>query len=139
MAPEILLVEDNPGDILLVTEALRASGWAHHLSVLRNGAEAVAYLSRQGDRAGAALPDLVLLDLNLPLMNGYEVLEELGRDAQLADLPVFLLSGSRRDLEGLRAKPFPEGRYFIKPFSFQGYLTLMEELRAMTSPPARHG
>ena len=128
---EILLVEDNPGDVLLLTEALEQSGWDHHLTVLRDGAEAVAYLLRQGQHAKAVEPDLLLLDLNLPLMNGLEVLREIGNDARVAAIPMALLSGSDWDPAVPRAFPFPQERYFTKPMVFQGYLSLVDRLRSL--------
>ena len=125
---ELLLVEDNLADILLLTESLERSGWDHRLTSLRNGAEAVAYLFRQGAHAQAVRPDLILLDMNLPLMNGDEVLAALGQDESLAAIPVFLLSGSNQAWAHLQAA-LPS-KVFTKPMAFQGYLDLAERIRS---------
>src|SRR5690606_9358228 len=91
---EILLVEDNPGDVRLVVEALRHGKLLHRLSVAENGAKALAMLRREGAHAHRAGPDLILLDLNLPGLSGHELLTELKTDARLARIPVVVMTGS---------------------------------------------
>ena len=130
---EILLVEDNPGDVLLLSEALDRSGWDCHLTVLRNGADALAYLFRREKHAQAIRPHLILLDLNLPLVSGYEVLEEVKKDAGLASIPLALLSGSAS--EPARGSCLSADRCFIKPMVFLGYVSMVERLQALTGSP----
>jgi CheY-like chemotaxis protein len=132
--PEILLVEDNLGDALLLIEALAEGGWDHHLVHLQDGAEALDYLLRRGAHARAVRPDLVLLDLNLPRMDGLEVLEELERQIPLPGLAIFLLSGSEWDPLLPTARHCPRECYLTKPSTFQEYLDLAQRLRARYSP-----
>jgi two-component system, chemotaxis family, response regulator Rcp1 len=91
-AIQVLLVEDSPGDARLVTEALR--GAPMKLSIARDGAEALEYLCREGGHAAAPRPDLILLDLELPKKNGFEVLEEIKSRPELRHIPVVILTGS---------------------------------------------
>ena len=99
---EILLVEDNPGDVLLTRTALRRANVEGTLQAVRDGASAIAYLMRQAPYADARRPNLVLLDLNLPGMHGGEVLRTIKNDAALRDIPVIVLStsGDRHDIAG---------------------------------------
>jgi CheY-like chemotaxis protein len=96
----ILLVEDNEGDILLTKEALEEAKILTSLSVVRDGKEAIDFVSRTGKYTGAALPDLVLLDVNLPKKNGHEVLKYIKGDEELKHIPVIMLttSSSERDI-----------------------------------------
>ena len=105
---QILLVEDNGGDERLIREALHMSGNGHHLSVVGDGVAALAFLRHQGRHAAAPHPDLILLDLNLPRMDGREVLRAVKADETLRRIPVVVLttSSNRQDIEssyGLRA------------------------------------
>ena len=97
---EILLVEDNPGDVELTREAMAEGKFTNHLSVASDGEEALAMLRRQGQHCSAPRPDLVLLDINLPKKNGLEVLAEIKQDADLKRIPIIVLttSASERDL-----------------------------------------
>ena len=88
----ILLVEDNPGDVRLTREALKESKVLNNLSVVGDGVEALAFLRREGKYADAIRPDLILLDLNLPKKNGREVLEEIKQDSKLKRIPVVILT-----------------------------------------------
>ena len=92
---EILLVEDNPGDVRLTKEALVESKVHNNLTVARDGVEALAVLRREGPHANAVRPDLILLDLNLPRKDGREVLEEIKADESLRTIPVVVLTTSR--------------------------------------------
>ena len=91
---EILLVEDNPGDIRLMQEAFKEGGFSSRLSVTRDGEQAMAFLHHQGPYANSPRPDLILLDLNLPRKDGREVLAELKQEASLRQIPVVVLSTS---------------------------------------------
>lgn len=99
---DVLLVEDNPGDVLLVEEAFRDSTLVVRLHIARDGEEAIQFLRREGAHAEALAPDLLLLDLNLPRMGGLEVLGELKADPQLRAIPVVVLTSSsaQEDIEG---------------------------------------
>lgn len=100
---EILLVEDNPGDVRLATEALKGGALPVSVCVVEDGLEAMAYLHQEGRYAEAARPDLILLDLNLPGMNGHEVLVEIKGDQVLKRIPVIILSISVAEEDLLRA------------------------------------
>ena len=100
---EILLVEDNPGDARLTREALAHSKVRNNLHHARDGEEAVAFLRRQGTFADAPMPDLILLDLNLPLRDGREVLDDIKNDAGLKHIPVVILTSSLADEDILRS------------------------------------
>src|SRR5689334_2036754 len=92
---DILLVEDNPGDIRLAQETLRDYRMQNKLHVVRDGDDAIKYLRREGPFADAGRPDMILLDINLPKVDGTEVLDELQSDPSLADIPVVILTTSR--------------------------------------------
>src|SRR3972149_5539621 len=92
---EILLVEDNPGDVRLTFEALKDSRILNQLSIVKDGVEAIAYLHREGAFAEAARPDLILLELNLPKKNGHEVLKEIKGDEAFSKIPVVILTTSK--------------------------------------------
>jgi CheY-like chemotaxis protein len=94
MTLEILLVEDNPGDVRLAQEAFRKLDKDVHLHVAGDGVEAMAYLKRQGEHADAPRPALILLDLNLPLLDGREVLDQIKQDVELKSIPTVILSSS---------------------------------------------
>lgn len=117
---QILLVEDNPGDVLLTEEALSAAGAKHELRVAADGPSALAAL--RDDALADDLPDLVLLDLNLPGMSGHEVLEAIKCDAALGRLPVMMLSSSTSDADVRRCYELHSSCYVAKPVDLDGYL-----------------
>jgi len=94
MSVDVLLVEDNPGDVRLTQEAFRAANWDIHLHVASDGVEAMEFLRKEGSYAEAPRPALILLDLNLPKMNGREVLAEIKTDNVLKTIPTVILSNS---------------------------------------------
>ena len=94
---ELLLVEDNPGDVRLTKEALKSGDVAVNLNVARDGVEALDFLRKRGRFAEAPYPDLILLDLNLPRKNGREVLSEIKADPDLKRIPVLVMTTSRAD------------------------------------------
>ena len=100
---EILLVEDNPGDIRLIVEVLKEGKIHNNLSVVEDGEEALAYLRREGSYQDAIVPDIILLDLNLPKINGTEVLAEIKKDPLLKYIPVIILTTSEAEQDILRA------------------------------------
>lgn len=93
-ALEILMVEDNPADVGLTIEALDEEGVCHHVSVVEDGREALAFLRRAGAFANSPRPDLIVLDLNMPRMKGHEFLEEMRADPNLKEIPVVVFSHS---------------------------------------------
>jgi len=114
----ILLVEDNPGDVRLIQEALLHRGSTNRLEAVRDGAEALAYLRREGQYAQAVRPDLILLDLNLPKVNGREVLAEIKNDGRLRRIPVVILTASRAEDDLQQAYDLHANCYIVKPNDF---------------------
>src|SRR5689334_11074733 len=100
---EVLLVEDDPGDVLMTREAFEEFKVRNNLNVVSDGEEAMAYLRREGQYADAARPDLVLLDLNLPRMDGRQVLADIKGDEDLASIPVVVLTTSEAEEDVLRS------------------------------------
>jgi two-component system, chemotaxis family, response regulator Rcp1 len=122
---EILLVEDNPGDVALTREALAIAGTAHRLHVVADGTDAVDFLFRRGRFAGAPRPDIVFLDLNLPNKDGRAVLSEIKADANLAQIPIVVLTTSQADEDILRAYQLHANCYIIKPIDFHQFLRIV--------------
>ena len=112
---DILLVEDNEGDARLAQEALRDGKFRIGFHHVWDGEEALAFLRRSGKHAGASRPDLILLDLNLPRMDGRELLAEIKADDSLARIPVVVLSSSNAEQDVLRSRNLHANRYITKP------------------------
>jgi CheY-like chemotaxis protein len=115
---DILLAEDNEDDVLLLRQAFRKAGAASHLHVVPDGAEALAYLKGEGphgDRSEFPFPDLMLLDLNMPRVNGFEVLEWVRQDAECGRLVVHILTSSSRDADVRRAYDLHANTFVLKP------------------------
>jgi CheY-like chemotaxis protein len=129
MQRTILLVEDNAGDVRLTREAMHEAEVAADLVAVSDGEQALAYLRGNGDHAGAARPDLILLDLNLPKKNGLEVLEEIRRDGELRRVPVIVLttSSSARDISACYERGV--NCYLVKPLDLDDFTGLV---RAVT-------
>ncbi|GAB7018459.1 response regulator [Halostagnicola sp. A-GB9-2] len=111
----ILLVEDNPGDIRLTKEAFKRGRIENDLHVVSDGADALEFLSQEGEYADAPRPDLILLDLNLPRMNGDEVLEELQDDPNLQRIPVIVLTSSQAEEDVITSYDLSANAYLTKP------------------------
>lgn len=113
---EILLVEDNPGDVLLMEEALQEGKMLNNLHVVTNGDEALDYLYREGEYKDAPRPDLIMLDLNLPKKDGREVLAEIKNDPALMSIPVVVIttSKSEEDIAKSSLNETPSGWYTTK-------------------------
>lgn len=122
---EILLVEDNPGDIRLTQEALNEGRIYHNLRVARDGEEALAMLYRQGEHAQAPLPDIILLDLNLPRVDGREVLSKIKADEALKVIPVVVLTTSEAEADILKAYKLHANCYVNKPVDLDRFLTVV--------------
>ena len=125
---EILLVEDNPGDVVLTREALELAGTAHRLHVVGDGIDAVDFLFRRGRFADAPRPDIVLLDLNLPNKDGRAVLSEIKADANLAQIPIVVLTTSQADEDILRAYQLHANCYITKPIDFHQFLRIVASI-----------
>jgi two-component system response regulator len=128
---EILLVEDNPADVVLLREALEASGWQHRLHLVEDGAAALDFLLRRETYGAAPRPDLILLDLNMPRMTGCETLSAIKENPALAGVPVFILSGSLWERRALLALGIPAERYVVKPIDFPGILDAVKRIRSL--------
>jgi CheY-like chemotaxis protein len=116
---EILLVDDDPDDVQLAQEGLQEEHVPHHLHVVRDGVEALAYLRREGQYAAARRPDLILLDLKMPKKNGLEVLAEIKADRKLRRIPVIVLTTSDNPDDVLKAYDLQASCYITKPSSLE--------------------
>jgi two-component system, chemotaxis family, response regulator Rcp1 len=125
---EILLVEDNPGDVRLTREALKEGKVRNNLHVAQDGVEALAFLRREGRHAGAVRPDLILLDLNLPRKDGREVLEEIKADPQLRPIPVVILTSSQAEQDIVRAYDLHANCYVSKPVDLDQFITVVKSI-----------
>jgi two-component system, chemotaxis family, response regulator Rcp1 len=125
---EILLVEDNPGDVRLTQEALRESKVRNNLHVAVDGVEALAYLRREGRYAEVTRPDLVLLDLNLPRKDGREVLAEMKEDEQLRRIPVVVLTTSRAEQDIVKTYNLHANCYISKPVDLDQFITVVKSI-----------
>lgn len=119
---EILLIEDNPGDVMLTQEAFHEGRLAHRLSVVGDGEEAIDFLRRAGKYADAPRPDLVLLDLNLPKKDGRELLAEVKDDPDLRHIPVIVLTTSESEQDIWRAYRLHANCYLTKPIQMDDFL-----------------
>jgi CheY-like chemotaxis protein len=115
---EILLIEDDPGDVLITREAFTEHKLRNRLTVLSDGAQAIAHLRREGRHADAVRPDVILLDLNLPGVDGRAVLDVIRGDAELRRIPVVVLTTSRSEADFLRSTLLPVDTYITKPVDF---------------------
>jgi len=127
-AIEILLVEDNLGDARLTQEALRDARVRNHISLVRDGVEAMAFLRREAAYAGAPRPDLILLDLNLPRKDGREVLAEIKSDDRLQRIPVVVLTVSQADEDILRAYNLNANCYIAKPVDLDQFIKVVRSI-----------
>ena len=125
---EILLVEDNPGDARLMVELLKASGLNHHLSVVSDGMSAIAFVRKLEAYTNAVHPDLILLDLDLPLKNGLEILQEIKADNQLNHIPILVLSG----MDGIAADKIALADSFVsKPSSLSEFSQVIKAIHQL--------
>jgi CheY-like chemotaxis protein len=125
---EVLLVEDNAGDIGLTKEAFKEGKVRLNLSVARDGVEAMAFLRREGNFAAVARPDLVLLDLNLPKMDGRQVLREMKKDSALLSIPVVVLTTSAADEDILGSYGLHANCYITKPVDMDQFFKVIKVL-----------
>ena len=125
---EVLLVEDDPGDVLMTREAFEDNKVRNRLTVVSDGEEALAYLRREGQYADALRPDLILLDLNLPRRDGLEVLAELKADPELRVIPVVILTTSQADEDILRSYALHANAYVSKPVDFERFMDVIRQI-----------
>jgi two-component system, chemotaxis family, response regulator Rcp1 len=126
---EILLVEDNFTDAALTIRALERGNVRHRLTLVRDGAEALEFLNRQGRFARAPRPDLILLDLNLPKIDGRELLTAVKADSDLSTIPVVIMTGSEDYEDELRSQHLNVEGYVTKPVDMPKFLGLVKELK----------
>jgi chemotaxis family two-component system response regulator Rcp1 len=139
---DILLVEDNPGDVELTREGLEEGKVRNNLHVVGDGEAALAFLRQQAPYAGAPRPDVILLDLNLPRKGGREVLAEIKADDNLKDIPVVVLTSSEDEEDILRSYKLHANCYITKPVTFQQFVQVVKAIEGfwfsiVTLPPRR--
>ncbi len=125
---EILLVEDNKGDVGLIEEVFEEAKIRNNLHVAGDGEEAMLYLQGEGKFLGSPRPDLILLDLNLPKKDGREVLREIKEDSNLKNIPVVVLTTSNAEKDILRAYDLHANAYIIKPLDFDQFIKVVESI-----------
>ena len=123
---DVLLVEDDPGDTLMIREAFEDNKVRNRLTCVTDGVQALEYLRREGDHAGAPRPDLILLDLNLPDIPGDVVLRQVRQDPDLRDIPVVMISGDAIPSQVQRVLDLGASAYITKPFDIQELLRLVD-------------
>lgn len=125
---EVLLVEDDPGDVLLIKEAFEFNKVHNNLNVVSDGEQALAYLRRQGPHTEALRPDLVLLDLNLPRKDGREVLAEVKQDPDLRTIPIVVLTTSEAEEDVLKSYQLHANAYVTKPVDFERFVSIVRQI-----------
>jgi len=125
---DVLLVEDDPGDVLMTREAFEDNKVANRLAVVSDGVSALAYLRKEGEHADARTPDLVLLDLNLPRMDGREVLEAMKNDEALRSIPVVVLTTSEAEEDVVRSYSLHANAYVTKPVDFERFIEVVRQI-----------
>ena len=125
---EVLLVEDDDDDVYITRKGFQASRLAVNLHRVRNGRECMQFLRRDGPYASAPTPDLILLDINMPIMDGREVLAEIVRDEALRQLPVVVLTTSEADRDVLDMYDLRCSSYITKPVDFEQFTRVIREL-----------
>ena len=125
---DVLLVEDDPGDVLMTREAFLDHKLKNVLHVVDNGADAMAFLRKEGEYAESPTPDLVLLDLNLPRMDGREVLAQIKADDELRSIPVVVLTTSEAEEDILRSYQLHANAYVTKPVDFERFLEVVRQI-----------
>jgi chemotaxis family two-component system response regulator Rcp1 len=126
---EILLVEDNPGDVRLTREVLRDGKISNHMSVASDGEEAMDLLYRKGQYASAARPDVILLDLNLPRKDGREVLAEIKQSPELRSIPIVILTTSAAEADILKTYNLHANCYIVKPVDLPQFINVVKYIQ----------
>lgn len=125
---DILLVEDNPGDVRLTTEALKECKVRNKLYVVEDGVEALAFLRKQGKYANIPRPDLILLDLNLPIKDGRAVLAEIKEAPSLRRIPVVILTTSKAEEDIIKTYDLHANCYITKPVDFDQFINIVKKI-----------
>ena len=125
---DVLLVEDDPGDVLMTREAFEHHKLRNNLHVVADGVEALQFLRREGEHADAPRPGLVLLDLNLPRKDGREVLAEIKSDESLRSIPVVVLTTSEAEEDILRSYDLHANAYVTKPVDFDRFIDVIRQI-----------
>lgn len=126
---ELLLIEDNSGDILLTKEAFEEINFTENLSVVTDGEAALDFLYKQGRYENVPTPDLIILDLNIPRVDGRELLAKIKRDDKLKKIPVIVLSTSKSDRDIKTCYELQANCYLIKPVDFEEFLEIVTYIR----------
>jgi CheY-like chemotaxis protein len=125
---DVLLVEDDPGDVVLIQEAFADNKVRNRLHSVADGVEAIDFLRRQGEFAASPRPDLILLDLNLPRKDGREVLAEIKADDDLSTIPVVVLTTSKAEEDVLRSYKLHANAYVTKPVDFDRFIEVVRQI-----------
>jgi len=125
---EVLLIEDSPGDVRLTQEAFREANMAVHLNIATDGVEAMAFLKREGEHALAPRPDIILLDLNLPRMDGRQVLARIKEDESLKTIPTVILTTSDAEADILKSYQLQANCYLSKPVQLEEFESLVRSI-----------
>ncbi|MFW0776554.1 MAG: response regulator [Rickettsiales bacterium] len=126
----VLLVEDNPGDAILTRRAFEKSKIANQLSVVTTGEQAVAMLRKEGDYANTEMPDIILLDLNLPQMSGQDVLKFIKDSPDFRHIPVIILSSSSAEQDVVKSYNLHANGYVVKPVKLETFSEIINKLEA---------
>jgi CheY-like chemotaxis protein len=129
-AVHILLIEDNEGDIILTTEAFKDMQLENHITVVKDGEEALQFLRRQDKYSDASLPQLILMDIHLPGINGKDLLEIIKQDEELKEIPVVMLTSSDKDADISDCYEKQVNWYITKPIDYDKYTKVMHEIEA---------
>jgi CheY-like chemotaxis protein len=121
----ILLVEDNPDDVLITKRAFSKGKIKNKLYIVNNGIEALKFLNREEDYENVPIPSLIMLDINMPMMNGFEVLKEIKKNDKLKRIPIIMLTTSERDKDIDMAYSLGANNYIVKPVSFQKFIDVV--------------
>jgi len=125
---EILIVDDNPGDVRLTMEALKDGKVQNKLHTAHDGVEALSFLHRKGEYVDAPLPDLILLDLNMPRMNGSQLLAKVKKDSVLKHIPVVILTGSREINDIIKIENLQADWYVTKPIDLEHFIKAVKSI-----------
>jgi len=125
---DVLLVEDDPGDVLMTREAFEHNKVRNRLSVVADGVSALQFLRKEGEHTDAPTPDLVLLDLNLPRMDGREVLEAMKSDERMRSIPVVVLTTSEAEEDVVRSYSLHANAYVTKPVDFDRFIDVVRQI-----------
>ena len=125
---DVLLVEDDPGDTLMIKEAFEDNKVRNRLNCVADGVVALSFLRREGEFSEAPRPDLILLDLNLPRKDGREVLEEIKADPELRTIPVVVLTTSEAEEDILRSYSLHANAYVTKPVDFERFIAVVRQI-----------